>query len=109
MRCTQLMGLTEGALNFLDENVEQVPAIVCDDCSKVITTQMKVVDTEDAGHVGMSNDGPILRHFQLKDGSIVKEVIQASPWSSGPCIFICLEKEDGTRMFEWSQKDIDNA
>lgn len=39
----------------------------------------------------------------------VKEVIQAEPWSSGPVCFLCLELEDGTRIGEWSEEEINNA
>ena len=35
------------------------------------------------------------------DGVLYKEILQASPWSSGPMYFTCLVDPDGKRHFEW--------
>jgi len=49
-----------------------------------------------------------------KEGNIVeyaKEVMQAEPWSSGPCYFIALQDRAGQWIAEtlWSQEELDNA
>jgi len=36
-----------------------------------------------------------------------KEVAQAESWSSGPCIFLCLEDMDGNRYGEWLEDEIE--
>ena len=55
----------------------------------------------------MFDDGPSLDEFVLKDGRKIREVLQAAPWSSGPCIFLCLEYADTEeRMFEWTEQEI---
>jgi hypothetical protein len=65
-------------------------------------------DYKDARGLGMFGDGPMLKEYKLKDGKVAKEIVQASPWSGGPCIFLCLEV-GGKRMFEWSDDDIAHA
>ena len=90
MRCTQLIGLTVEAEEFLRKNGGE---------GKIY---------EDATNEGMFEDGPMLHEYNLVGGKVAREVIQAVPWSSGPCIFMCLEI-DGKRMFEWSQEEIDNC
>lgn len=109
MRCTQLRGLTKEAINFLNENCIRVPTQFCPHCQGVLTYKQQSEVYEDAAHAGMFDDGPNLYKYFLKDGSAVKEIIQAIPWSSGPCIFMCLEDEKGTRLFEWPISEIENA
>lgn len=109
MRCTQIVGLTEEATDFLNENCEKVPVLSCPDCGKVIHEGLKSRVYSSAKHLGMFDDGPELDAYRLKDGKEVFEVVQASPWSSGPCLFLCLQDELGTRMFEWSQEEINKA
>lgn len=109
MRQTQLRGLTNEALNFLNENCMRVPIKFCPHCNEVLEIGQKCEVYFDASQTGMFDDGPNLYKYYLKDGSVVKEVIQAVPWSSGPCIFMCLEDEKGARIFEWPESEIDNA
>jgi hypothetical protein len=49
-----------------------------------------------------------LFNYTFSDGSILKEIEQASPWASGPVIFTCLENEAGKRIGEWTDKEIDS-
>jgi len=109
MRCTQIIGLIDEAREFLDNNVARIPDVVCPKCGEVISTKKHIVKQTDVTACGMFDDGPILNTYQLQDGSRIREIVQAIPWSSGPCIFLCLEKTDGTRMFEWPQEEIDEA
>jgi len=107
MRITQFFGLTNEAKNFLDQNVKRVPCSPYPHCGKATSTKIVMDEYEDASHLGMFNDGPTLKAYALKNGTIIKEVVQATPWSSGPCIFLCLEDEKGNRIDEWPQEEID--
>ena len=70
---------------------------------------MRVYDTNSGREAGMFDDGPDLYEYELKDGRKIFEVVQAVPWSGGPCIFLCLELDSGERIGEWSQEELDNA
>lgn len=109
MRATQIMGLTAEAVEFLNQKVKKVPAVVCPHCGQAISTKMDSVVYESASDQGMFDDGPELHQYNLAYGGTVREVVQATQWSSGPCIFLCLETDKGKRMFEWQQKSIDEA
>jgi len=53
---------------------------------------------EDAAELGMYDDGPKLYAYTKNHKTTVekvKEVVQCVQWSSGPCIFICLETDKG--------------
>ena len=73
----------------------------------ILSTGIKSEMWKDAREVGMHDDGPMLDKYKLKSGKWVREVVQAVPWSSGPCIFLCLEDEDGKRLFEWTDGEIE--
>ena len=108
MRCTQIAGLTEEAKEFLEKNCILIDDDRCPHCEEVLTQRKSCKIYEDATNEGMFEDGPMLHEYNLVGGKVAREVIQAVPWSSGPCIFMCLEIE-GKRMFEWSQEEIDNC
>ena len=110
MRCTQIIGLKDEAIIWLRENgayeTEVERCIHCGEVTK--TTKVKIWKTyDDTGSSGMFEDGPHLREHSMQNGDIVREVVQCAPWASGPCIFLCLEKEDGSRLFEWSDEEIE--
>lgn len=107
IRCYQEVGLRSDARAFLDENANRVPGMSCPKCGEVISWKMDSIcyETKESFY----DDGPALQEYNLKDGRKVKEVVQAEPWSSGPMAFFCLEFEDGTRMFEWTEEEIDDA
>ena len=109
MRCTQIRGLTIDAENFLNENCNQVPKKFCPHCQGVLVLGRECEVYEDASEAGMFDDGPNLLNYHLKDGSVVSEVIQEIVWSSGPCIFMCLQDESGNRIHEWPTNEIENA
>ena len=48
---------------------------------------------------------PLHRH-QLNNGFYADEILQASPWSSGPMFFIGLLVSDG-KKFLWSEYEIE--
>jgi hypothetical protein len=109
MRCTQLQGLTPEATKFLDENGKIVVHSKCPHCDGVLSEGIERNVYADASGEGMFDDGPMLNQYTLKGGKIVRDIVQATVWSSGPCIFLCLEDEEGNQLFPWPQEKIDNA
>ncbi len=108
MRCTQIMGLKQEANEFIEQFCKKIPDLTCPYCSTTITEKKacRIYDTRNEN--GMFEDGPSLIEYDLIDGRVIREVIQETVWSSGPCIFLCLEC-NGERYFEWSQECIDNC
>jgi len=109
MRCTQIIGLTEKAQQYINENVQQVPSNPCPHCGKPTQTRMAQNVYASAADTGMFDDGPELHEYILCSGKKVKEIVQAVEWFSGPCIFLCLEDESKVKLFEWSEKEIQNV
>jgi len=103
MRCTQIIGLPKKAHKFLFENQKTVTCIHCGSVQRI----QKVYAS--AKEYGMFDDGPELLEYTLQDNSVVREVVQAAPWSSGPCIFLKLVDIDGKDRFVWPKKEIDRA
>lgn len=111
MRCTQIIGLTQEAQVFLNENVAVIEER-CPHCNGILLKfsdkfKQKVYDS--AASVGMFDDGPELYEYELKSGAIVREKVQAAPWSSGPCIFLKLVDGEGKDLFVWSEEEIQRA
>lgn len=112
MRETQIIGLTDEAHAFLRKEAKRVPVTECPTCHHKEGGKLveHVYDYETGVRKGMFEDGPVLSEYQLNDGCRVREVVQAAPWSSGPCIFLCLEDAvSGERMFEWSEEEINEC
>lgn len=107
MRCYQAIGLKDCVSKWLDENVEKEPSEFCPHCKEVTKWKLKVVRSEH--YDAFYDDGPTLNTYQLKNGHTVEEVIQIMPWSSGPMAFLCLKLDDGTMMFEWTGKEINEV
>jgi len=105
IRMYQEMGLTAEAEAFLAQNVVKVVTRRCE-CGRVISEGPKIIKSEH--HDSFYDDGPDLKTYELKDGKLAKEIIQAEPWSSGPVCFMCLEI-DGKHMFEWSEEEVEMA
>lgn len=141
MRCDQFMGLNpwarklvegESVLAYTEEIVrvypdgrrepqEPRPVYVC------------TVKTEESGEyfTGMFEEDYPLHKYTFPDGSVYYEMVQADPWSSGPCFFLALTayppnereriilalhaKGESTKWSVcvpnslWSQEDIDKA
>jgi len=103
-RSYQEVGLKEEACDWLDENVKRSGEHTCPCCGMHYLGKYDIVSIEEKdSFYGM---GPRLRTMRLKNDRLVKEVVQAEPWSSGPVAFFCLKLEDGTRMFEWTEEEI---
>lgn len=85
-RTTQYIGLNAKAMAFIKEN-HLVPREPNDAPKDVMH-----------GHkAGMFEEDVSMGSWTDHDGNAWDEVMQASPWSSGPMIFTCLEKR-GTRQ-----------
>lgn len=108
-RSTSIIGLPREAYDFINEHSKKVTALDCPKCHHVISQKSSGRMWKDASDSGMFDDGPELYEYDLEDGRIVREEIQAIPWSSGPCIFLKLIDENGKSLFEWSQEEIDNV
>lgn len=71
-RTTQFVGLTTAAQAF--------------------TATLETLDRYVGAH-GMFGEDIELGRWRDADGNLYTEVKQADPWSSGPCIFTCLEMQ----------------
>jgi hypothetical protein len=109
MRTDQPMGLPDEATAFLQENVLMKGANPCRHCQK---PTIDVFDCEQYGsYTGMfeGQDYPLLR-YKLKGGGVAEEFLQASPWSSGPVLFLGLKIKDAqgslVREILWTDNEI---
>ena len=116
MRCTQIMGLTKAAHQFLQENCATTPINKCPTCGHTTGGETIKQTYKDCSDFGLCDDGPILNEYTLKDGRKVREVIQADPWSSGPMFFLALiyvedfvlENQLEKLLYPWSRASIEN-
>ena len=107
-RSTQFIGLSQEALQFVNENCYKEPVVTCDCCGHSKGGQF--ITKLNRHTVGMFEEElPLTTFFINKDGwaKEVKEVEQCSPWSSGPMIFTHLQLEDGSFVGSWKQEEID--
>ncbi len=110
MRMTQTYGLTKEAEEFLKENVEMIPNLICPRCEEVVSYRQNKKIYGNAKDAGMFNDGPELTEYMLKDGSIVREKLNKyAPWSSGPNLFIDLVDINGDILYGWTEKEINES
>jgi hypothetical protein len=108
MRCTQFVGLPKESVKFLQDNIAMRPHRYCPHCDKPTSEEACMDIYESAASDGMFDDGPVLHAYTLKDGRVVREVVQATPWSSGPCIFLKLMDGDKD-LFVWTEEEINKA
>lgn len=109
MRCTQIMGLPPKALKFIEDNVEEIPDIVCPHCDKVVSykKECKQEIYASAKKAGMFDDGPELYRYIMQDGSTWIEMVQEVPWSSGPCVFLMLVNvQEQKKRFKWERSEM---
>jgi hypothetical protein len=106
-RETQIYGLNEDARGFLEKNAKR-GVQPCPCCGQDVKDKVLRREYGSAAHEGMFDDGPPLCEYELTDGRTAREIVQVVPWSSGPCIFLCLEI-DGQRKFEWFEHEIARA
>ena len=112
MRTTQFIGLSEAAIEWLEENCITTEIKTCPTCGHVDGGELK------SEGLGLYVEGMFeekvheFRRFTTKDGKKIIEYIQAVPWSSGPCIFLALKYEDANEPIEeslWDEDEINNA
>jgi len=117
IRSDQHMGLTEAARKITENRdvayVEKTTRVYPDGSQedlldKEVLTKPGVYDT----YKGMFDEEYDLFEYRLKNGRIVREYVQAEPWSSGPVFFLALlDKETGEVVPEsrWSKEEIDHC
>lgn len=84
-RETQFIGLTRLAEEFV-KDLEALPSDTSTSGmfgEKIPLSCWKLPDTEK------------FKHANEREGSCIREKVQATPWSSGPMIFTCLEIDFG--------------
>lgn len=106
MRCDQHIGLKKEAREWLEKNC-QMEKELCPHCKGFLSQSLK--SKTYAHYSGMFSDKYPLDEYVTHHGITMREIVQASPWSSGPVFFICLEDEYGNLKFQWSEKEIDDA
>lgn len=103
MRIYQEIGLKKEAERWLKENIQKTTINYCPTCKRSDTA----INEREYEHQDLFyGDGPHLKEYFLNDGRRVREVVQAEIWSSGPMVFLCLEYDDKTRIFQWTNKEI---
>lgn len=121
-RMTQHMGLNLHAENLVREYEEEakeqrsVHYITLPDGTKAKQTLTPVQfwpKKEPSGKVyyGMADEEFVLNKYTTHEGKVYEEYVQASPWSSGPCIFLALKDENGTAVKEtlWTYEEINSV
>lgn len=117
MRCDQWEGLNPWAQKFvegtrvLDYLLKQIK-IYPDGRREVLPTRKIFVSTVKKQASERSFEGFdtwYLSDYIFPDGKIFREVVQTTPWSSGPMIYTALQDENNQWVKEslWSQKEID--
>jgi tRNA pseudouridine-54 N-methylase len=116
MRETQIYGLTAKAAKYIDRNAKREPCSPCPHCKKMTAERLIEHVWRDDHAAGLCDDGPQLRQWQMKDGCFVREEIQGTQWSSGPCIFLKLQQsaDKGKTWADlkvglWTDKEIEEA
>ncbi len=70
------------------------------------------VKTEESENIylGMLNSEYPLMKYTFRNGEVLEEFEQASPWSSGPVIFLALQDIHGNPLVEslWSDEEIES-
>ncbi len=107
MRMTQFIGLTSVAKNYLQENCKKELIEIYRN-GKLEKTYEEVERKPGVRAFGMFEEELQLYDYILEDGSVLKEVEQASIWSSGPLIFTCLKNEKGKLIKKWSKRLINS-
>lgn len=100
-RTTQFIGLSQDANQFLKEhNAKEL-------CRHIITTGM----FEEPIHGTIYDLEFKYDYYGMEaiSNRAYAEVVQAEPWSSGPCIFTCLININaGEKVCFWSEEEIAN-
>jgi hypothetical protein len=97
------MGLKREALDFLNDNVEMIPDIICPDCGATITTKQNIVELK------ASCNDVTLCSYKLSNEKIAETVEQPLDFvGDGAVIFLCLSI-DGELNFQWTSQEINEV
>jgi predicted Fe-Mo cluster-binding NifX family protein len=109
-RSTNFFGLSADAKAFLKENVATVETnvIICPHCGQKASSSFEEHKIKSGRVADGLYEEVELWDYHLKDGSVAHEITQASRWSSGPMIFMCLEV-GGKKVGMWTKKEINSA
>ncbi|MFA6842993.1 MAG: hypothetical protein WCR33_01185 [Bacilli bacterium] len=125
MRCTQFFGLSKNANDWLEKYCKQTHYFQkvfraydgSDEWVEVENsegTQLVSKPLEENEKVfGMFGEEVyVLQQYEMDNGSIVEEYVQADPWSSGPCIFLCLRFQSTKKFVNkslWKDEEIEKC
>jgi len=106
MRMTQFTGLSDRAKKYIEDNCKKDSIEVF---KNGVLDKSYMVPVKEPGNkiFGMFEEEIQLFNYVLKDGFIIKEIMQTSPWASGPVIFTCLEDRSGKQIGKWTDKEIE--
>ena len=107
MRMTQFVGLSDRAKKYIEDNCKEDLIEVF---KNGVLDKSYTMPVKEPGNVtyGMFEEEIQLFNYTLKDGSILMEIEQASPWASGPVIFTCLKDEFDKKIGKWTNIEIDD-
>ena len=105
MRMAQFIGLSLRAKSYVEDNCKRSKMELFKDG---VLERCYVIPVKKPGKkiFGMFEEEIQLYDYELQDGSFLKEVEQASPWSSGPVIFTYLEDKNGKKIGEWTRAEM---
>lgn len=68
-----------------------------------------IIETDPVGGAFGDYAAGYLRTYKDDSGYIIREKLQATPWSSGPCYFVALQDEEGNFIEDlmWTEAEID--
>lgn len=92
-----------GVRRFADDTIE---AFIRSDVVISIATVSKIGEIECIFAPG--SVFAQLQRYELPDGRVFDEFVQAQPWNSGPCYYIALKGVDGepVRQSLWKRKEM---
>jgi len=116
MRCDQPMGLNERARAIVVSQYrkyqDKITRTYEDGKTAELTQsgQESLVKYEKCGEYHGFDSHDLTRYI-LPNGDVYEEFEQASPWSSGPCMFLALKDKNGDVVKEsiWTDQEIEQA
>ena len=115
IRMDQHMGFTDAGREFIDNHAEiagtRITKEVYESGEERILSIEPIYVTKEYDEFRGAYDPFPLREFTARDGSVFREAVQASPWSSGPMIFMALQNENGEWIEEtlWDEEEINST
>ena len=107
IRMSQFIGLSDRAKDYLAKNCLH-------DTITILRNGIKEKEYEEPRSTVYQRPNydeefskPALREYTTLDEHKLREIIQASPWDCGPMYFLCLQNEQDTRLFEWTEEEME--